>query len=78
VVAPEAGGHGVWSCLLGCGQCRRQVDGCWWSCPLRSHLIVGGGDRSRRVSMAELGGAAGRWLVMVDAGSGWSWSVKRW
>jgi hypothetical protein len=26
--------------------------------------------------MVELGGAAGRWLAMVDTGGGWSWSVK--
>jgi hypothetical protein len=27
--------------------------------------------------MTELGGVAGGWLVMVDAGGGQSWSVKR-
>jgi hypothetical protein len=66
VVWPTAGGRGVWSCLLGCDQHRRWVDGClveqpslfpsdswWWSY-----------DRSRRVSVVELG-------VLQEGG--WPW-----
>jgi hypothetical protein len=43
--------------------------GCWRSCPPRSHLAAGGGEQSRKVSMAELGGATGGSLVMVDINS---------
>jgi hypothetical protein len=51
----------------------------WWS-PPRSHLIVGGGAlicRGECRWRIGVGGAAGRWLTMVDVGSGWSWNVKR-